>query len=103
MFHRRLLLLLVCLCDIHAPLPARASQMIVQSFTKEYAVLDEGKTYMPLGWRKWEGEDESDDAMEALGYRRTTFLYKMEVAIVIPILLGIFVKLVRRAAKKAKL
>ena len=103
MLPRRLLLLLVCLCDIHAPLPARASQMIVQSFTKEYAVLDEGKTYMPLGWRKWEGEDESDDAMESLGYRRTTLLYKMEVAIVIPILLGIFVKLVRRAAKKAKL
>jgi hypothetical protein len=103
MFHRRLLLLLVCLCDIHAPLPARASQMIVQSFTKEYAVIDDGKSYMPLGWRKWEGEDESDDAMEALGYRRTTFLYKMEVAIVIPILLGILVKLVRRAAKKAKL
>ena len=103
MLPRRLLLMLVCFCAIHAPLPARASQIFVQSFTKEYAVIDDGKSYMPLGWRKWEGEDESDDAMEALGYRRTTFLYKMEVAIVIPILLGIFVKLVRRAAKKAKL
>jgi hypothetical protein len=103
MFPRRLLLMLVCFTAMGTPMPARASQMIVQSFTKEYAVLDEGKTYMPLGWRKWEGDDDSDDAMEALGYRRTTFLYKMEVAIAIPILLGILVKLVRRSMKKANL
>ena len=83
-------------------MPARASQMIVQSFTKEYAVIDEEKSYLPLGWRKWEGEDENDEAMEALGYHRTTFLYKMEVAIALPILLGIFVKITRRVMKKAK-
>ncbi len=102
MFYHRLLLLFVCLCAIHVPLPARASQMIVQSFTKEYAVVDEGKSYLPLGWRKWEGDDDSDDAMESLGYHRTTFLYKMEIAIGIPILLGIFVKIVRRSMKKAR-
>jgi|LakMenEpi03Aug12_release.lakeMendotaPanAssembly.Ray.scaffolds.fasta_scaffold1084169_1 hypothetical protein len=102
MLPRRLLLMLVCFCAIHAPMPARASQIFVQSFTKEYAVIDDGKSYMPLGWRKWEGEDESDDAMEALGYRRTTFLYKMEVAIALPILLGIFVKITRRVMKKEK-
>ena len=96
------LLLIVFFCMLHTPLPVSASQMIVQSFTKEYAVLDDGKTYLPLGWRKWEGDDESDEAMESLGYRRTSFLYKMEVAIAIPILLGIFVKITRRVMKKAK-